>query len=262
MKSKILKRIETATAAFALALLLGCGKSPEPPVETKPAATTAPPAAAAVAAPATTPAPAATEPAANPAPAAAPAVSATGPARYDALPNGSKMKIEGTSTIHDWSMESAVLGGYIEADAGFPASALTDAKAAKPTVQVFMPVRTFKSSYKRMDTVMQEHMKEAEFKKIEYKLTELKPKSAAGATGALQFDATGDLTIAGKTHAITMPVTIEKIEGAKLKVAGSIKLKMTEYGVEPPAPKILGMPTISTGDEVTLTFEWLTAPKP
>jgi polyisoprenoid-binding protein YceI len=181
--------------------------------------------------------------------------------RYEAQSTGSKMTIAGTSTIHDWTMDSAVIGGSIETDAKFPESALTDAAAARPAVQVFMPVRSFKSYAKKMDQVMQEHMKEPQFKRIEYKLIELKPKSAAGTTGKLAFDATGTMTIAGTTRTNTMPVTIEKVDGTKLKITGTTGLKMTEYGVKPPAPTIFGMPTISTGDEVKLTFEWVVAPK-
>jgi hypothetical protein len=37
---------------------------------------------------------------------------------------------------------------------------------------------------------------------------------------------------------------------------------MTDYGVEPPAPSILGLSPIKTGDDLKLSFEWLTAPKP
>jgi polyisoprenoid-binding protein YceI len=123
-----------------------------------------------------------------------------------------------------------------------------------------MPVRSFKSYAKKMDEVMQEAMNEAKHKRIQYKLTELKPKSAAGSTGALQFEAVGDLTIAGTTKSHTMPVTIEKKDG-KLKVTGKTTLKMTNYGVKPPAPTIAGMSLIKTGDDITITFTWLAAPK-
>jgi polyisoprenoid-binding protein YceI len=171
------------------------------------------------------------------------------------------MKIEGTSTIHDWSMESALVGGFVEADAGFPASALTNTAAAKPNAQAFVPVRTLKSSSKRMDEVMQEHMNVAKFPRIEYRLIELKPKSDAGATGALQFDAVGALTISGTTRTNTMPVTIERGEDGRLKISGATPLKMTDFGVQPPAPSILGMSPIKTGDEIKITFEWVTAVK-
>ena len=42
----------------------------------------------------------------------------------------------------------------------------------------------------------------------------------------------------------------------KLKISGTTPLKMTDYKVEPPAPKIaLGL--IKTGDDVKLIFEWM-----
>jgi polyisoprenoid-binding protein YceI len=76
----------------------------------------------------------------------------------------------------------------------------------------------------------------------------------------LQFEAVGALTISGTTKDHTMPVTIQKTDG-KMKVTGKSILKMTDFGVKPPAPTILGMPTIKAGDEITITFEWLTAAK-
>lgn len=179
------------------------------------------------------------------------------PVRYEAQPTGSEMIIEGTANIKNWSMKSVLVGGFIEADARFPESALTDAKAAKPVVNVFMPVRSFKSSMVAMDNRMQKEMNEPQFKRIEYKLIELKPTSAAGSKGALKFDAIGTLTIVGKTRTNTMPVTIEKLADGKLKINGSTPLKMTDYGITPPST--LGL--FTTGDELKLIFEWLAAPK-
>ena len=181
--------------------------------------------------------------------------------RYEAQPTGSKMRIEGTAdmivTTKDWHMDSVLVGGFLEADAKFPESALTDANAAKPVVSVFMPVSSFKSGTAAMDKRMQKEMKEPQFKKIEYKLSELKPTSPAGSTGALKFDAKGTLTVAGKTLTNTMPVVIEKMADGKLKVSGSTALKMSDYGIPPPTSAGL----FTSGDEVKLTFEWLTAPK-
>src|SRR6185503_8607643 len=164
---------------------------------------------------------------------------------------------EGTANIKDWSMESVLIGGSVEADDKFPESALADAKAARPVVNVYMPVRSFKSGNSTMDGRMQKEMKEPQFKRIEYKLIELKPKSAAGATGALKFDAVGTLAVAGKTRTNTMPVSIEKLADGKLKITGSTPVKMTDYGVTPPTT--LGL--FTTGDDLKLKFEWLAAPK-
>ena len=245
MKSKTLKRIEFSTAALLLALALGCGKAGEP---------------AAVAAPA----PVTTE-VAKPAAAAAPAETAApttpaGMVRYDAQPGGSKCTIAGSSTIHDWTMDSAIIIGFIEADAKFPESALADAAAAKPTVQVAMPVKAFKSGNAKMDQRMKVEMSETNYPKFEYRLIELKPKSKAGDTGALQFDAVGALTITGTTVTNTMPVAIEKKDG-KLKVTGSTPIKFTEYNLKPPVINLLGIPTLSVGDDLKITYEWSLAPK-
>jgi len=183
--------------------------------------------------------------------------------RYDAQPGGGKVKIEGTSSIHDWNMESPVIGGFMETDAGFPESALKGGAAAKPKVEIFIPVRSLKSYNKRMDEVYQEHMEEPKFKKMEYKLTELKAKGDAPKAGKCEFDAVGALNIHGVSKAFTMPVTIEKIEVEKegkkvqqLKIVGATPLKMSDYGVKPPNPNIPGIGQITTGDEIKVTFEW------
>lgn len=181
-------------------------------------------------------------------------------ARYDAQPAGSKAKIAGTSSVHDWTMESIVIGGFMEVDADFPASAFTNANAARPKAESFMPVRSFKSYAKRMDEVMQEQMDEPKHKRIEYKLIELKPKSASGSTGAFQFEAVGALTVKGMTRTNTMPVTIEKKDG-KIKVTATTPLKMTDFGVKPPELTIPILGSITTGDEIKVSIEWQTAAK-
>jgi len=180
--------------------------------------------------------------------------------RYDAQPGGSTCSMDGTSTMHDWTMKSAIISGYIEADANFPESALTNTAAASPKVVANLPVRAFKSDKAKMDEKMQEHMQADKFIRLEYRLINLKPKSKPGATGPLEFDAVGTLTIVGKTVTNTMPVTIEKKDG-KLKVVGSTPLKMTDYGLKAPVISLLGIPTISVGDELKIKFEWALAPK-
>ena len=44
----------------------------------------------------------------------------------------------------------------------------------------------------------------------------------------------------------------------KLKTTGSTTVKMTDFGIQPPTPKFAGG-LIKTGDDVKITFEWLTA---
>ena len=109
-----------------------------------------------------------------------------------------------------------------------------------------------------MDNVMYEHMKQKDHPSIKYHLLNLAPKTGAAAGPTTQFDAQGELTIAGVTRTNTMPVTFERIDKSKIKVKGTIALKMTDFGIKPPSPPGLGL-LIKTGDEVKLSFEWTTA---
>jgi hypothetical protein len=182
--------------------------------------------------------------------------------------SGSKMRIEGTSNIHDWQVESPFIGGMLEVGANFPldpGQAVTPGKV-EAKGDVFIQVRSLKSVEKdgkaysdKMDEVMWEHMRETENKRIVYHLTELTLKEAAKAKDApYVFEAKGDLAVAGVTNQITMTVNVLPLSDKKLKITGSTNLKMTAYKIEPPAPKIaLGM--IKTGDDVKLIFEWMLA---
>lgn len=184
------------------------------------------------------------------------ALSAQELVRYAAQP-GSKIKIDGTSTVHDWTVEGQIIGGFLELDPSFDFS---NAKPGKVNakVQATVPARSLRNSknYKGMDERMHEALKAKEYQKIEYKLTELVLKEAK-AGEPLRFDSKGDITVAGVTQTLSMPVTMEK-QGDKLKTSGDLTLKMTSFKIDPPAPKVaLGL--ISTGDDVKIHFEWLTA---
>jgi polyisoprenoid-binding protein YceI len=180
--------------------------------------------------------------------------------RYQAEPAGSKVKIDGTSTVHEWTVESSIIGGYLELD---PAMVADPQKAApgkvKANVMVSIPARQLKSGTKAMDNVMHDALKAQQFPRIQYRLTELVLKETPkAANDPLRFDSKGELTVSGVTNKISMPVTMERVEPAKLKTSGSTSVKMTSFGIKPPAPKVaLGL--ISTGDDVKISFEWLTA---
>ena len=77
------------------------------------------------------------------------------------------------------------------------------------------------------------------------------------ARGGLMCEAVGDLTVAGVTKKITMPIGLERLtkDTCKFYTMAPVKLKMTDYGITPPNPNIAGV-GIKTGDEISLTFEW------
>jgi hypothetical protein len=194
---------------------------------------------------------------------------ADAPIRFDSLPGG-KVRIEGTSSIHDWQVEGSLIGGRLEAGAGFPSGPgqIVSPGKVDARVDVFIPVRSLKSVEKdgrpysdSMDDIMYGKLLQPTCPRILYRLDELILKETAAAAGApCVFEAKGELVVAGVTNKITMPVQVTPLGDKKLKITGSTAMKMTDFKIEPPAPKIaLGL--IKTGDEVKLSFEWIVGQK-
>jgi polyisoprenoid-binding protein YceI len=194
-----------------------------------------------------------------------PVLQAAAQTRYNTQPAGNSVIVSGTSTGHDWEMEGSTIGGFIE----FGAGVTVDKSQAAPTglegekvavkAHVIIPVSTIHSKADHlpnvMDDLMQKAMKAADFPRIEYTLTEMTFKGPHTAGKPFDLEAAGDLVIAGKTNKITFPVTIEPLDGDKIKVTGSAAVKMTAYGVDPPAPNF-GLGMMRCGDDVKIVFDW------
>lgn len=190
--------------------------------------------------------------------------------RYSAsLPGaGSWVKIEGTSTLHDWTMESKLVPGSLEIDPKVqfdPAKATLDGAeggAVPLKAKVRIPIRALKSHATAMDNVCQDAMEAQKFPFIEYDLSKLSARSTEHKPGTpFELEATGNLIIHGVTNHITMPVTIERVDDSKLRIKGSESLKMSSFGVKPPSPAI-SLGAIKTGDDVKVSFEWLVIKRP
>jgi len=188
--------------------------------------------------------------------------------------SGSKMRLEGTSNIHDWQCESPLIGGYVDVGPNFPTEPGQNCTAGKVDAkgEAFITVRSLKSVEKdgkpysdKMDDVMYEHLKvdeSAANKRIVFQLNELTlTEPAASKDAPYGFECKGQLTVAGVSVPVTVPLKVIPLGEKKLKISGAFPLKMTDFKVEPPAPKIaLGM--IKTGDEVKVSFDWMVAQRP
>ncbi len=192
-------------------------------------------------------------------------------ARYNAKPGNLKMRIEGTSNIHDWQVESSIVGGWIEVGQNFPTEPGQPASPGKveARAEAYVPVRSLFSVEKdgrkysdSMDGIMYEKLKATEQPRIIYRLKELTLKEPAKSKDApYVFDSKGELAVAGVTNTISMPINVTPLGEKKIKVTGTTTLKMTDFKIEPPAPK-LAFGLIKTGDDVKIIFDWLVAQKP
>jgi len=202
---------------------------------------------------------------------AAPSRSADAPIRFQATPKDSLVLIQGTSTLHDWEMKGPIISGFVEFPPGVrfdtnqtTLPGLKDGKLPA-TVKASIPVRTIRSEAdvrpEYMERLMQEAMKETNFARIEYRAAELVMQTPHAPGQPFAFDVQGDLAIAGVTNKVAFPVTILPVEPGKIKIHGQAKLKMTAYGVTPPAPNF-GLGLMKCGDDIIIIFDWTLQQKP
>jgi hypothetical protein len=178
--------------------------------------------------------------------------------------SGSKMRIEGTSTIHDWQAEGTVVGGLLKAGAGFPGEPGQAATPGKLDAQadIRLPIRSLtsvesdgKPYSSAMDKVMWEHLHEDEHPQITFHLTGFVLKEAPASKDAPYVcDATGELVINAVTNTASFSINVLPLGDGKLKITGTTKVKMTDFKVDPPNPANLG---IKTGDDVKIIFTWM-----
>lgn len=184
--------------------------------------------------------------------------------RYVARP-GSSVSIDGTSSIHDWTVEGKIIGGSFEVEKAFQTDLSLKSvkslmsKETNPKAVISIPIRSLKSGKDLMDRIMQEAMKAEDNPMIKFELKEMVVKGDVPASGTpVKFDTKGDLSLSGETKTVDMEVTMERKEDNQVVFKGEKGLKMTDFGITPPSPNIPGGSLIKTGDEVTIKFEWVT----
>jgi polyisoprenoid-binding protein YceI len=187
------------------------------------------------------------------------------PMHYQAQPTNTWVAIQGTSTVHDWEMKGPMIGGFVD----FPAGVNFDTNQPilpglkdgllPAGVTARFTVRSILSEADHlpevMDRLMREAMKETNYPRIEYHVTELKLQQPRAAGQPFVFDAKGSLAIAGVTNKVAFPVTIVPLGKDKIMISGTAKLKMTDFKIDPPAPNF-GLGLMRCGDDIKIVFQW------
>ncbi|SHI69951.1 YceI family protein [Pseudozobellia thermophila] len=146
------------------------------------------------------------------------------------LSDESTLTIDGTSTVHDWTVAAQKMVGELQ---------LSDATIKEINFEV--DVAEIKSERgATMDNKMHKALKKDEYPKITFVLTGLKDESTV----------VGNLTIAGKRNVAEIPVALNS-SGNVVELSGEYKLVLQDFGIEPPTA-MFGQ--IVVGDEVTVKF--------
>jgi hypothetical protein len=123
------------------------------------------------------------------------------------------IRIEGNTSWDDWQVEGRTVGGYIELGPSFLTNAAKARQERIPAkAELYIPVRSLKSVAGgkpfsgSMDDIMYQKLREGANERIKYNLTEIALKEAAEGDAPWTFETKGNLTVAGVSREITMPV--------------------------------------------------------
>jgi polyisoprenoid-binding protein YceI len=143
--------------------------------------------------------------------------------------------VDGTSTLHDWTVESDAASGTI-----------VTSEAGIVSVTVRVPVESLQSGKSGMDRRMYDALESRRHSAITFTSSDV-TLSEDGRTGT----AKGELTIAGQKRDHEVTFTLNG-NGNNWTFAGSSTFTMTKFSIDPPTA-VMG--TIRTGDEITVRFE-------
>lgn len=137
------------------------------------------------------------------------------------------IEVSGSSTFHDWTMKTKTFSGNAQftLEPGNDIIALTK-------LEFSVPVRRLKSNKRALDKNAYKALKEKQFKNIEYKLTTAKIIGIKDYT--YQIATVGDLTIAGVTKGVYIDIYCFANKNGSITTTAKCRIKMTDYGVQPP----------------------------
>ena len=164
------------------------------------------------------------------------------------LDPNSEIVVKGTSTIHDWEVDVEEMNISMKLDPERLTSG-TSAGSAVESFSLTVAVESMESGKGSMNRKMYGALKKDDHPNIMFKLRSAEPEESESSP---ELDITGDLTIAGTTKAVSLPVKVTQVNVDSYMFEGSYSLNMKEYDVDPPSA-MLG--TIRTGEEVEIVFK-------
>ena len=141
---------------------------------------------------------------------------------YQAVP-GSKLWFDGSSTVNTFSCSTVQVNG----------TALFEKDT--PAVFVEIAVRTLNCGNDGMNDDMFHAMKTNEYPLIQYVLRSTGNASVNPQSGEIHVVTSGDLTIAGSSESVEIPISIMPLGGGRYRVRGTKPLSMHEFHITPPS---------------------------
>lgn len=155
----------------------------------------------------------------------------------------SDLVVKGSSTLHDWQMDTEKFDCVVKA--------LNDNnKLIIQKVNFSCNSTSLKSENSMMDKKAWDALKSDDFKTIQFESNE--PNEFLLHDKKIQGKIVGELVLSGETRKLILPFNGEMDETGNVKLTGEVSVKMSEFGIKPPTAL---MGSIKTGDEITIVYD-------
>ncbi len=170
----------------------------------------------------------------------------------------SRLWLEGTSNVRDWTCKATSMEALIAIDAG-SADSRDDVAVAKSLrgVDVIVPVRMLKCGDRHMEANMYHALKAPEPPAMGYIVADFELAPSLTDDG-LTIEATGKMSIAGTERPVSMTVKTERLPDGTRRARGTVPIRMSDFGIVPPRP---WFGVLRTGDKVLVQFEIFVSPQ-
>lgn len=164
---------------------------------------------------------------------------------------GSRIWVDGTSTVRSFSCRATTFDAEIQAAPGAAAAVLTGEKAVQ-SATVTVPAGRLDCGNGTMNDHMREALKAKTDSVITFHLTsyDVATKGSDSVSGTLD----GALTVGGTTRTIAIAAVARRTPDGTLRVIGSYDLSMKNFGLRPPS---LFFGSLRVGDRVRVNFDLL-----
>ncbi len=174
-----------------------------------------------------------------------------------AVRSDSRLWLEGSSNVRDWTCRATSMEATIEVGASVPGLSQSTTQEFVKGVSVKVPVRTLKCGDRHMEAEMYTALKSTS--SAPGFITADVDRIPNGVISGQAIDAEAVLTIAGVQRTVKMTVSSDLLPDGTRRARGTVPILMTDFGIKPPRP---WGGLLRTANRVLIQFEIFIAPRP
>jgi hypothetical protein len=173
-----------------------------------------------------------------------------------AVRSDSRLWIEGSSNLRDWSCEATSLQASIDLEGQSEYATPAESVEFSPQlrrVQIRVPVKGLKCGQGQMDRTMYKALR-CEVPTECQDISGNFDVTSSNGDSDYSLKSTGALRVGGRENSVRFGVNVERLANGMFRAQGEVPMLMTDYGIAPPTA-LFGV--IRTGNYVVVRFDLL-----